>query len=310
MGRIDGNHCGLDGMDTRNLDGLIAQWEGDSSLFEPGRLRERFEVLDELDACCGETAAGEPGLAQMAGRALAVRKRLEAVNSAIYQAIRSEVRQGARPDTLLRWVDLCRNPKETPNPGLGYDCLDELVSGVLQLREPGGPLVHAGPEEVFYQPTPVRHILRMVQISGLSEADVLVDVGSGLGHVAMLASILTRARGMGIEKEAAYEASARECAERLGLSRVMFVHKDARDADFGAGTVFYLYTPFTGALLQTVLGKLRRESGDRAIRVCTLGPCTAVVAQEPWLTGNGEADVDGIACFWAGEISAFPLIPQ
>ena len=50
-------------------------------------------------------------------------------------------------------------------------------------------------------------------------------------------------------------ASARECADSLGLSRITFVQQDVRDADLGAGTVFSTpYTPFTGTLLRTVLG--------------------------------------------------------
>ena len=170
---------------------------------------------------------------------------------------------------------------------------------MLELREPGGAPVRPGPEEVFYQPTPVRHILRLIAVSGLSEGDVLVDLGSGLGHVPLLASILTAARCVGIESEAAYVACARECAERLGLSRVSFMHQDVREADVSAATVFYLYTPFTGGLLRNVLGRLEQESAQRAIRVCTFGPCTVEVAREPWLRLAGDApETDRIGCFW------------
>ena len=302
-------------MVSKDLGRLIAQWEGDSFLLEPERLRARLEALDELDVCFGETGREEARPAQMAESARAIRSRLDAVNSAIYEGIRSEVRKGAGPKSLRHWIEVCGKREQAPAcgqraSGLNYDCLDELVSGVLQLREPGGAAVHPGTEEVFYQPTPVRHILQMAEVSGLSEADVLVDIGSGLGHVPILASILTGARALGIETEAAYVASARECAERLGLSRVTFVEQDARDEDFSTGTVFYLYTPFTGGLLRTVVGSLRRESAKRALRVCTLGPCTAIVAKEPWLRGNGESDLDGIACFWPVEGFAFPPIPR
>ena len=41
--------------------------------------------------------------------------------------------------------------------------------------------------------------------------------------------------------------------ERLKLERVTFIQQDARAADFSGGTVFYLYTPFTGSILRSVL---------------------------------------------------------
>ncbi|MGA8727447.1 MAG: class I SAM-dependent methyltransferase [Terracidiphilus sp.] len=267
-----------------------------------------MEVLDELDICFGDANSGdsadETGLY---GRARAIRNRLEAANDAIYEAIRSEIQligiqreQGARPGMLLRWIEICRDRKETPPRGLSYDDLDELISGVLQLREPDNAPVHRGPEEVFYQPTPVRHILHLIEASGLNEADCLVDLGSGLGHVTVLASILAGARSIGIEAEATYVGSAQECANSLGLKRIAFVQQDARDADLSAGTVFYLYTPFTGTLLRTVLDKLRRESERRDIRVCTFGPCSLVAAREPWLRTNVSLTTDQIVCFRSG----------
>jgi hypothetical protein len=60
------------------------------------------------------------------------------------------------------------------------------------------------------------------------------------------------------------------------------IHADARDVDYSAGTVFFLYTPFEGGILETVLEKLRAETG-RDVRVFTYGPCTAAVAGMDWL---------------------------
>ncbi len=287
-------------MVTGDLNRLIAQLEGDSSLFEPDQLRKRIEVLDELDGYFGDAGPAAAAKSNLFERTRAIQTRLEAMNAAIYLGIRSEVQQGARSDQLLRWMEICSDRKETPPRGLGYDCLDELISGVFQLQEPGGAPIHPGPEEVFYQPTPVRHILRLIEVIGLKKADVLVDLGSGLGHVPLLTSILTGARSIGIEAEAAYVASARECADSLGLSRVTFVQQDARGADLGTGSVFYLYTPFTGALLQMILGRLRIESEKRAIRVCTFGPCTLVAASETWMTACETPGADRVVCFRAG----------
>lgn len=270
-----------------DLQRVLARLEADSALFEAKQLRRRLEALDALDAHAH----------RLDEQARALRTRLEVTNAAIYQSIRREVQQGAPPRELLRWIDACRSGGEPLQPGLSYDLLDELISGVLQLGEPSSAEIDPGPERVFYQPTPVRHILRLMEVCALSQDDVFLDLGSGLGHVPILVSILTGARSIGVEVEAAYVASARECARRLGLSRAAFVQQDASEADLSAGTVFYLYTPFTGTLLMTVLRRLRQQSEDRAIRVCTLGPCTAVLAGEPWLGASAQPDPHRITCF-------------
>ncbi len=259
-----------------------------------------MEILDALDAALPDNdaeafAAGRYDAATVE-RAKAVRARIEAVNAAIYESIRSEVGRGTPPAKLLHWIRLCRSGTPELEPGLGYDHLDELIRGVLPLAEPEGA-VAPGPEMVFYQPTPARHILALIEASGLCEDDVLVDLGSGLGHVPMVASMLTGARAIGIEVDPAYVQSARECAALLGLEGVSFADQDAREADLSAGTVFHLYTPFSGGMLRAVLGRLRREGEKRTIRVCTLGPCATTVANEGWLRADGAVDAERITCF-------------
>lgn len=70
-----------------------------------------------------------------------------------------------------------------------------------------------------------------------------------------------------------------------------------READLSAGTVFFLYTPFTGAILRTVLDRLRHEARRRPIRICSYGPCTPLIAQELWLETNSELTTDHIVLF-------------
>ena len=282
-----------------NLGYFIAQLEADASLLDADQLRRRIEVVDELDARFGHTESGVfRSDASIQRRAKVIRERLDAVNFDLYTSIRAEIQRGASPERLLQWMLSSAGAYETgaPSPGLGYDYQDELVSGILRLREPS-QTIPAGPEMVFYQPSPVRHILHLIQITALTEADVLFDLGSGLGHVPLLVSMLTGARTVGIEVEAAYVRSARECAQSLCLRRVAFVQQDARTADFSRGTVFYLYSPFTGTILTHVLDRLRRESVVRPIRICTLGPCTSVVAGESWLKASSSPDTEQITVF-------------
>ena len=274
---------------------LLSLLEADSSLCLPDQLRKRLIALDDLDARFGgfdfehSTRCTYSRLHQ---RAQELRIRLEAANAELYQSVRSDIVRGGQPRTLLRWLEDAASDNEpgSPLPGLGFDYRDELVSGVLQLPEPGEPNLQPSPEMVPYQPTPVRHILHLIAAAMVAEDDVFVDLGSGLGHVPLLVSMITAAQSLGIEMQAAYVVSARECAQSLQLSRVQFIAQDARDADLSRGTVFYLYSPFKGSILADVLGALRRESRHRPIKICSLGPCTHRISDETWLKTSELSD--------------------
>jgi Histone methylation protein DOT1 len=285
------------------LQRLVAQLENEPSLLEPNQLRQRMEALDRLDANFPDTHqlvfGAESGEARLYRRARAIYGRLEAVNCGLYQSIRYEIQRGGRPDTLLQWVHPSTWIADVVGlaHGIGYDYLDELIIGVLQFEEPNAGHVQRGPEMVFYQPTPARHIFSLIGITALTATDVLVDLGSGLGHVPILVSICTRAHSIGIELEGAHVECARQSAQRLNVNKVTFVRQDARAADLSSGTVFYLYTPFMGSILSAVLNRLRREAANRQIRICTFGPCTTVIAEERWLKAAATPETDRIALF-------------
>jgi hypothetical protein len=285
-----------------DLHALLCGLESDSSLFRPEQLRERLIALDDLDAGFGgidfeDSATCADSRIHQCAKALRIR--LEAANAALYQSVRSDIVRGGRARVLLQWLQnlASQNESQIPLRGLGFDCRDELLSGVLQLREPSEPDIQRSPEMVFYQPTPVRHILHLIAATGLAEDDVFVDLGSGLGHVPLLVSMVTGARSLGIEVEEAHVASARECAQRLQLKRVQFIPQDAREADLSCGSVFYLYSPFKGSILADVLSALRMESMRRSIKICSLGPCTRTVAQETWLKASAVPDTGRITVF-------------
>jgi hypothetical protein len=285
------------------LECLVAQLENEPSLLEPNQLRQRIEALDRLDASFPDihqpVFGAKSNMARLYHRAKAIYGRLEAVNCDLYQSIRYEIQRGARPDALLQCVHSATGIAGVVGlaHGIGYDYLDELIIGVLQFEEPNAGHVQRGPEMVFYQPTPARHIFSLIGITALTSTDVLVDLGSGMGHVPLLVAICTRASSIGIELEGAYVACARRSAQKLNLNKVTFVRQDARAADLSSGTVFYLYTPFTGSILRVVLSLLRREAANRQIRICTFGPCTTVVAGERWLEAATTPGTDRIAVF-------------
>jgi hypothetical protein len=289
------------------LQNLIGELEQDCSLNEPDHLRRRIEALDRLDAYLdGQLDEPLPAIitqsiaSEIYPRAKALYARLELANSELYQTIRHQIQRSAGPYRLLQRLANQSSQSENTTSltvGEGYDYLDELVSGVLQFEEPSANIAQLQAEMVFYQPTPARHIFDLINRAALTERDVLIDLGSGMGHVPLLAAICTGARSIGIELEAAYVDCARQSAQALNLNNVVFIQQDARTPDLSSGTVFYLYTPFIGTILRTVLDSLRREATSRPIRICTFGPCTATIAEEPWLEAVDTLEPHRLAIF-------------
>ena len=288
---------------TDSLERFIVQLENDTLLAKPYLLRERLDALDRLDAyfpCipqeADDLASLEYGLAR---RAKAIRDRFEAVNANLYESIRWQIQRGLQSHGLLSWLSpsLPMEYLATASGGVGYDYIDELISGVFGFEEPEDERISREPEKLFYQPTPARLIFSLINLTALTSDDVFVDIGSGLGHVPLMVSICTESRSLGIEVEQTYVGRAQECARRLNLNRVAFIQQDAREADLSEGTVFYLYTPFIGSILKTMLRRLRCEAAARQIRICSYGPCTSAIAEESWLAAATVPDETVITVF-------------
>jgi len=166
---------------------------------------------------------------------------------------------------------------------LDADYLDIFINGILGIASPPEETKPLESGMIAYHPTPTRVIFALTAHAHLSAHDVFYDLGSGLGRVALLVGLLTDAQVRGIEFEPAYCAYAQERAHSLNLSRVTFHNVDAREADYTDGTFFFLYTPFTGSILQAVLARLETEARTRPITIATYGACTRDVAQQTWL---------------------------
>lgn len=232
-----------------------------------------LETLDQSDALPHEAAAAK--------NIEELRAQLEAENEKLYRAARSEIAQQRSASILRSWLDAFR-PLETNPSVYRLDRMDDILCGILQEPHPQH-FDDLGSELVPFQPTPVRHTLDMITGSGLSSDDVLIDLGSGLGRVPILANILTGCRAIGVEIQRNLATSATHVASQLCLDRVAFRASDVRTTDLTEGTVFYLFTPFTGTVLDDVLQRLRSAAELRAITLCALGPCTEVVRSQPWL---------------------------
>lgn len=293
----------------------LAALEGDAGLLAEDAFAARAHALEELEAHLlggldggvgrRGAAAAHAGLVR---RARALRARLERADEALWARLRADIRSGALRGEALRreLLHLAPPPPAVGSEGGGgYDVLDALVCGVL-LDEPPPAIVRPelrdwDPEMVPYQPTPARVVFELAERLRPEAGDVFYDLGAGLGQVCALVHLLTGVRAVGVEIDPALWAYGRRMAQRLSLTGVEYIVGDARCVDLTPGTLFFLYTPFTGTILEAVLARLRGVAAQHAIRVASYGPCTPVVARQGWLTPEGSPhdDPDQLAVFRA-----------
>jgi len=181
---------------------------------------------------------------------------------------------------------------------LAPEARDAAVEGALGLGGPPPDCAPPGADLIGYHASGVGPIALALTAAEVGPGHVLIDLGSGLGKVVLLARLFTGARARGVELQATLVDRARATACALG-AEVTFVHADARDVDLDDGDVFFLYAPFTGAVLATVLGRLRAVGARRRIVVCALGLDLHHLA--PWLTAREAPS------FWLTVYESAPL---
>lgn len=182
-----------------------------------------------------------------------------------FSAERRRIRSGGlRGAELLAWL-VAMPPDERD------DRVEELLGIRHEPHQPSGQRSSVDGDFVPYTPSGIAPVVRAVFDVPVTSRDVFIDLGSGLGKVAMAVHLLSGARTRGVEMDPDLATRARSSAARLGLDDVSFVTADARDADVHDGTVFFLYLPFTGAVLAAVMDRLRAVAEERSIVVCALG---------------------------------------
>jgi SAM-dependent methyltransferase len=144
--------------------------------------------------------------------------------------------------------------------------------------------------------TPVSAILEMIDQVSFGADDVFYDIGSGLGQVALLVAWLTDSQSRGVEIDPGYCCQAQRLAAKFGVTNVQFVQADACTADYSDGTIFFMFTPFIGQMLQGVLARLQDEAAKRPITLCTYGTVTSDVAELPWLRCRDRARLHALRC--------------
>ena len=245
-----------------------------------------FQLLDQIDALLGKSTHPDK-LLQLKLRAEKIRTELEEIDKDLLQGIRLNIQSGyykgsAFKKLLAEYFDFNTDHKEYLE-GACYDNLDVFINGLLAVKKIPEPTKALEPEMVYYQKTPARIVFELVEKIKFTKDDVFFDIGGGLGQTAILVNLLSGIAVRGIEFEPVFCKYANDCSRELNLSKVTFFNIDARDAGYSDGTVFFMFTPFTGEMLKSVLEKLRAESLKRKIKVVTYGPCTTYIMLEGWL---------------------------
>ena len=277
--------------DLLKLERDLAALEQDPTLNDDNNLAARFAGLNTLDFLeeAFQIHANHQSAATGLRRVRALQGDLEECNQDFFRDLRTGIRTGVvTPRQLRNLFDSNCRYRQDGSEWLHFraEAADELAAGLFHSDSPPQPWEGSDSEMIHYESTPVSALLELVDRVPLTRADRFVDIGSGLGQVALLVHLLTGVEAIGLEVMPGYVDHARCEAARLGIGRGAFRQGDARSADLCAGTVYFLYSPFRGEMLRAVLGRLRREACGRRLTICSFGPCTTQIAGERWLTGE------------------------
>lgn len=130
-----------------------------------------------------------------------------------------------------------------------------------------------------YVPSPQSVVDRMLELAGIEEDDVVLDLGSGDGRIPITAAARFGARGLGVDIDEKLVELATKNAEAAGVAdRVTFRKQDLFDTELSQASVVSLYLP------TAVNVKLRPRLLDE------LRPGSRIIAHQ-FALGDWDADI-------------------
>ena len=134
---------------------------------------------------------------------------------------------------------------------------------------PRAPAIAPRAPDVIYVPTPQEVVEEMLKIADVKKGDVLYDLGSGDGRIAVTAARKYGIRAVGIDIDPERIREANENAKKAGVEKlVRFRNEDLFKANISEATVVTLY------LLPDLNVKLRPRLWS------TLKPGTRIVSHQ------------------------------
>lgn len=132
-----------------------------------------------------------------------------------------------------------------------------ILSGLAQAQE----------RFSIFVPSEQENVERMLQLAGLRDDDVVVDLGSGDGRIVLTAARMNpKIRGWGVDIDPKLVAESNAEARHQGVAdRVHFYHRNAFDVELGDATVITMwFWPEMQRLLRPVIMS-RAKPGTRVV---------------------------------------------
>jgi SAM-dependent methyltransferase len=96
--------------------------------------------------------------------------------------------------------------------------------------------------EVPYVPTPEEVVMGMLRMAGVTQNDIVYDLGCGDGRIVITAAKVFGARGVGVDNDPTLIRQSNENARKAGVTdRVKFIEQDLFETDIQEATVVALY---------------------------------------------------------------------
>lgn len=237
-------------------------------------LRERLQFVRENvePALLALDLAGSHEAREAWGGFEAREREVEVALRAAVDMCASDVRDGSLAPAAFRagWQALgyARNAEGAGTPA------DDWLDGLLQLSRLD-PFLPPAPFALLNLATRAERIADFLAITEPKPHDVVFDLGSGSGKLALTVAASTFTRVQGVECEGRYVAHARGAAAGLGLANATFEQADVRDVELSSGSVFYLYYPFRGPVAAAVAARLGALARQKELTIWASGPALA-----------------------------------
>jgi cyclopropane fatty-acyl-phospholipid synthase-like methyltransferase len=123
-----------------------------------------------------------------------------------------------------------------------------------------------GKPDVIYLPTPQPVVEAMLKMAGVTDKDIVYDLGCGDGRIPITAAQKYGARAVGIDIDPKRIEEANENAKLAGVTdKVKFLNQDLFESDFSEATVVTLY--LLPGLNERLMPKLKKDlkPGSRVV---------------------------------------------
>lgn len=206
---------------------------------------------------------------------------LQAASRRSHARLREQLAEGSMGGAALRRLFDAVPPPER----------DHFVEEALGIAYP--PLDEPGltTDTMTYAPSGYAEIVRAIDASGLAAGDRFLDLGAGLGKVVMLAALLTGATSLGIERDQRLCQLGAQACRDIRLAGVDLRPGDAREVDDLTTEVVFMYLPFSGEVLASVMARLMANASSRGVALRQRFLCTGALepGRYPQLTLTAPA---------------------